>query len=123
MYKRQGRTLLVLGEEQQRARRRRDARESLERAAALFDGLGARPWEERARSRIGSISGRAPARDELTPAERRVAGLVVQGHTNREVAAALFVTDRTVETHLSRIYRKLGVRSRTELARLYGGGR
>ena len=118
-----GRTLLVLGEEQQRARRRRDARESLERAAAVFDGLGARPWEERARSRIGSISGRAPARNGLTPAERRVAGLVVQGHTNREVAAALFVTDRTVETHLSRIYRKLGVRSRTELARLYGGGR
>jgi DNA-binding CsgD family transcriptional regulator len=57
-------------------------------------------------------------RDELTEAERRIAALVAEGHTNREVAAALFLTEHTVETALTRVYRKLGVRSRAELAHL-----
>jgi DNA-binding CsgD family transcriptional regulator len=59
------------------------------------------------------------ARANLTPAERRVATLVAQGRTNREVAAALFLGQRTVETHLSHVYAKLGVRSRAELARTF----
>jgi DNA-binding CsgD family transcriptional regulator len=62
------------------------------------------------------IGGRTPSRGELTEAERRIAGLVAEGGTNREVAAALFLTEHTVGTVLSRIYRKLGMRSRAELA-------
>ena len=74
-------------------------------------------WAERARAELGRISGRAPSRGELTVSERRVAELVAEGKTNREVAAALYVTPRTVEGTLSRVYTKLGVRSRAELAR------
>jgi DNA-binding NarL/FixJ family response regulator len=66
------------------------------------------------RARIG---GRAPAGDQLTPSERRIAELVAEGKTNKEVAAILVVADRTVETALTQVYRKLDVRSRTELAR------
>ena len=78
--------------------------------------LGAATWVEKARSELGRIGGRT--REEgLTAAERRVAALVAEGRTNREVAAALFVTERTVASHLSHVYAKLGVRSRTELAR------
>ena len=70
---------------------------------------------EKARAELGAIGGRR-RESELTAAERRVATLAAEGRTNREVAAALFVGERTVETHLSHIYAKLGVRSRTELA-------
>jgi DNA-binding CsgD family transcriptional regulator len=112
------RALLALGVVQRRARRRSAARSSIEGAVALFNECGARGWAERARSELGRIGGRT--REEgLTPAERRVAALVAQGRTNREVAAALVLGERTVETHLTRIYEKLGVRSRTELARVY----
>jgi DNA-binding CsgD family transcriptional regulator len=109
-------TLLALGETQRRAKQKRSARESLEAAVAIFEQLGARLWAERARAELGRIGGRAPAAGELTPTEHRVAELVAQGHTNREVAAALFVSVRAVEWNLSNIYRKLGLRSRTELA-------
>ena len=79
--------------------------------------LGAASWAEKARAELGSIGGRE--REEgLTPAERRVADLVAEGRTNREVAAALFLGERTVASHLTHIYAKLGVRSRTELTRL-----
>ena len=78
---------------------------------------GAALWAERARDELRRISGRAPTTGALTPAEERVAALVAEGKTNREVAAALFVSVRTVEGHLSRIFGKLGVRHRTELAR------
>jgi DNA-binding CsgD family transcriptional regulator len=111
------RTLLALGVAQRQARRRRAARNSLERALRLFDKLGASLWAERARAELGRISGRAPSRGELTAAERRIADLVAGGRTNREVAEVLHVTPRTVEGTLSRVYAKLGVRSRTELAR------
>ena len=112
-----GRTLLALGAAQRRAKRRREARTTLERASDLFDGVGAALWSERARAELRRISGRAPTTGALTPAEERVAVLVVAGKTNTEVASVLFVSDRTVEGHLSRIYAKLGIRHRAELAR------
>jgi len=111
------RTLLVLGVTQRRARQRRAARETLQRALAVFDELGAVLWAEKARSELSHIGGRALTRDDLTPSERRIAELVAEGRTNKEVAAVLVLADRTVESALTRIYRKLEVRSRTELAR------
>lgn len=111
------RTLLALGAAQRRGKQRLAARKTLEAALATFHDLGASLWSQRARAELGRISGRAPSRGELTPTEQRVAELVAEGRTNREVAAALYVTPRTVEGTLSRIYAKLGVRSRTELAR------
>lgn len=115
------RTLLALGATQRRTKRKRAARASLEEALTIFDALGAALWAAKARAELARISGRAPSRGALTPAEERVAALVAEGRTNKEVAAALFVTDRTVEYHLSHIYSKLGVRSRAELARRLPG--
>ena len=114
-----GRTLLARGIVLRRAKRRRDARDALEEARAIFERLGAARWEERARGELARVAGRAPSRETLTATERRVADLVAEGRSNKEVAAALFVTVKGVEAHLSRIYRKLGVRSRAELMRLY----
>ncbi len=110
------RTLLALGATQRRAKRRAAARATLGEALDAFERLGSLLWAEKARAELGRIGGRAPSRSELTEAERRVAELVARGHTNREVAAALFVTEHTVEGALTRVYRKLGVRSRAELA-------
>lgn len=110
------RTLLALGQTRRRAKQKRAARESLQAALAIFEELGAALWAKRARAELQRIGGRAPASGELTPSERQVAELVAEGQTNREVAAALVVTVRAVEWHLSNIYRKLGLRSRTELA-------
>jgi DNA-binding NarL/FixJ family response regulator len=112
------RTLLALGTVQRRARKRGAARETLERALAIFDELGADLWAEKARAELARIGGRRPyAPDELTPSEQRIAELVAEGKTNKEVAAILVIADRTVESALTQIYRKLAVRSRTELAR------
>ena len=113
-----GRTLIALGAMQRRVKRRREARETLKQAAAVLDGIGAVAWADRAREELRRISGRAPSLGALTPAEERVAALVAEGRTNREVAAALYLSERTVEGHLSRVFGKLGVRSRTELARV-----
>ncbi len=110
-----GRTLLALGATQRRMKRRREARVTLEEALAVFERIGAALWAERARSELTRISGRAASRGELTPAEERVASLVAEGKTNREVAAALFLSDRTVEGHLSHIFGKLGVKRRREV--------
>jgi DNA-binding CsgD family transcriptional regulator len=110
------RALLGLGILRRRARQKRGAREAIQGSLERFGQLGAETWVEKARSELGRIGGRR--REEgLTPAERRVAALVAEGRTNREVAAALFVTERTVASHLFHVYAKLGVRSRTELAR------
>ncbi len=110
------RALFLLGVTRRRARQKRSAREAIEASLAGFEEIGAAGWVEKARAELGSIGGRT--REEgLTPAERRVAALVAEGRTNREVAAALFLGERTVETHLSHVYAKLGIRSRTELAR------
>ena len=93
-------------------RQKRAARDAIGAALAGFEELGAATWVEKARAELGRIGGRT--RDEgLTAAERRVAALVAEGRTNREVAAALFLGERTVETHLSHVYAKLGVRSRS----------
>jgi DNA-binding NarL/FixJ family response regulator len=112
-----GRTLLVLGALRRRARQRRAAREALQQALAIFENLGAPLWADQARAELSRLGGRAPTGDELTPGERRIAELVAEGMTNKEVAAALVVTNRTVESALTQIYRKLDVRSRTQLAR------
>ncbi len=118
-----GRTLLVAGEIARRARRKRQAQEVIESAAAIFDELGAPIWAAKAREELGRLglrrTGGSGAGTELTEAERKVADLVVAGLSNAEVAAGLFMAQRTVEAHLSRIYRKLGVRSRTQLSRVY----
>jgi DNA-binding CsgD family transcriptional regulator len=113
------RALLALGGTRRRARQKRPAREALEAALAGFEAIGAAGWAESTRAELGRIGGRT-AGTGLTPAERRVAELVIKGSTNREVAAALFLAERTVEAHLSHVYAKLGVRSRTELARVLG---
>jgi len=111
------RALLALGVLRRRARQKRLARDAIVEALAGFEQLGAATWIDRATSELGSIGGRT--REEgLTPAERRVAVLVAEGRTNREVAAALFLGERTVASHLTHIYAKLGIRSRTELARV-----
>jgi DNA-binding CsgD family transcriptional regulator/tetratricopeptide (TPR) repeat protein len=110
------RALLGLGIVRRRARQKRAARVAISDALGGFEQLGAATWVEKARAELGSIGGRR--REEgLTAAELRVAALVAEGQTNREVAAALFLGERTVASHLTHIYAKLGVRSRTELAR------
>ncbi|MEX2421948.1 MAG: LuxR C-terminal-related transcriptional regulator, partial [Actinomycetota bacterium] len=111
-----GRTLLVRGAVERRAKRKREARDTLTEALEVFDGLGAALWAETTRAELARIGGRAPSSLDLTPTEDRVAALVAAGSTNREAADALFVSIHTVEANLKRIYRKLGVRSRTELA-------
>jgi DNA-binding CsgD family transcriptional regulator len=110
------RTLFVSGTIERRAKRKKEARETLTDASAVFEGLGAALWADRARAELARIGGRAASSMDLTPTEERVAALVATGSTNREVADALFVSVHTVEANLKRIYRKLGIRSRTELA-------
>jgi DNA-binding CsgD family transcriptional regulator len=113
------RALLAVGVVRRRSRRKRTAREALEGALAGFEAVDASGWSARARAELGRIGGRS-REDGLTAAERRVAVLVAEGRTNREVAAALYLGERTVASHLTRVYAKLGVRSRTELARRLG---
>jgi DNA-binding CsgD family transcriptional regulator len=117
------RTQLAYGERLRRAKARADAREPLRAALATFERLGATAWAERAVSELratGHASGRRTesASSRLTPHELQVALLVTQGMTNREVAAALFLSPKTIEYHLGQIYRKLDVRGRSQLARL-----
>jgi DNA-binding CsgD family transcriptional regulator len=110
------RALLALGVTRRRARQKRPAREALELARAGFEELEAAGWAERARHELGAIGGRTRSTG-LSPSEQRVANLVAEGRTNAEVAAALYLAERTVASHLTHVYSKLGVRSRTELAR------
>lgn len=111
-----GRTLLVEGMIERRAKERGAARRTLTRALDLFDSLGAALWAEKAAAELARIPGRAPSAGELSETERLVVELVSEGLSNKEIAARLFVTVRTVEANLSKVYAKLGVRSRTELA-------
>jgi DNA-binding CsgD family transcriptional regulator len=119
----EARTRLALGERLRRAKARAEAREPLQAALATFERLGAAAWAERAAAELratGQASGRRAeaASARLTAHELQVALLVSQGMTNREVAAALFLSPKTIEYHLSQIYRKLDVRGRSQLARL-----
>ena len=122
----QARTLLCEGEALRRARHPAASRPPLRRALAIFNLLGARPWEARAMIELAATGARAHARDStsssvldsLSSQELQVARAVGRGLNNVEAAAALFVSRKTVEAHLTRAYRKLGIRSRTELTRL-----
>jgi DNA-binding NarL/FixJ family response regulator len=112
------RSLLSLGRAERRLKKWGAARSSLEQAAIAFDELGSPGWAEQARAELGRVGGRRRgASGELTPAERRVVELAADGLANKEIAQSLFVTVRTVEDHLKNAYAKLGVRSRTQLAR------
>jgi DNA-binding CsgD family transcriptional regulator len=110
------RALLSLGSVRRRGRQKRAAREAIEAARESFDEIGAERWAAKARAELKRLGGRRRY-EGLTPSERRVASLAAAGRTNREVAAALYLGERTVASHLTHIYAKLGVRSRTELAR------
>ncbi|MFL5172467.1 MAG: LuxR C-terminal-related transcriptional regulator [Microvirga sp.] len=115
------RTELCYGELLRRLKRRADARGSLRAALAGFEAVGSELWADRARAELRATGERARRRDpstldELTPQELQVAGLVATGLTNREVAARLFLSPKTIETHLAHIFRKTGVRTRAELA-------
>ena len=111
------RTLLVLGRIARRSKSKRVGREALAQALAIFEGLGASIWAATARAELARIAGRRPSDGRLTPTERRVAALLAEGQSTKQVAATLFVTSKTVETYASRIYAKLDVHSRAALAR------
>jgi DNA-binding CsgD family transcriptional regulator len=111
-----GRTLLVAGHVCRRARQKRAAREKIAEALREFNQLGARLWADRAREELARISGRRPAAGELTATETELAALAAEGLANKEIAAALHMSVHTVEGHLTRIYRKLDIRSRAGLA-------
>jgi DNA-binding CsgD family transcriptional regulator len=110
-----GRTLLLAGAAERRVKRKRAARELLEQALRAFEDLGATLWADKARGELRRVGVRV-APGALTETETRVAELAAGGLTNREIAAAAFLTAKTVEANLSRAYRKLGIRSRRELA-------
>jgi DNA-binding CsgD family transcriptional regulator len=117
------RTELLYGEWLRRQRQRREARPHLRRAADLFRQVGTTPWEERAEGELRATGEKARERDpstldQLTPQELQIAGLVAAGMTNRQVAAQLFLSPRTIDYHLRKVFSKLGVASRTELVQM-----
>ncbi|HJT95796.1 MAG TPA: AAA family ATPase [Mycobacterium sp.] len=117
------RTQLLLGQLQRRQRQKVSATTTLNEALQTFVTLGAPLWADRARAELARVNV-APTRDlALTPSERRVAELAASGMTNRDVAAALFISPKTVEANLARIYRKLGISSRAELGRIVADAR
>ena len=110
------RTLLILGRIERRAKRRGRSRAALEHAAALFVSVPAPAWEARARAELRRLGERGEP-GELTVTQRQIAELAAAGLTNPEIAAQVFVSRKTVEANLSAVYRKLGLRSRVDLAR------
>jgi DNA-binding CsgD family transcriptional regulator len=111
-----GRTLLALGGVQRRLNQRAAARATLSKALATFERISAPLWAAQARDQLARISGRSPGPADFSATELRVAELVASGRSNKEAAAELFVTVRAIEATLTKVYAKLGVRSRTELA-------
>jgi DNA-binding CsgD family transcriptional regulator len=113
---------LLYGEHLRRERRRTDARLQLRAALEGFERLRAAPWADRARSELRASGETARKRDpsttdQLTPQELQVARLVAEGLSNKEVAAQLFLSPRTIDSHLRNVFAKLGITSRTQLAR------
>jgi DNA-binding CsgD family transcriptional regulator len=118
------RTQLCYGERLRRARRRREARDVLRSSLETFEALETRPWADRARAELLATGEHASRREpgaaeRLTPQELQIATHVAEGLTNRDVAARLFLSPKTIEFHLTAVYRKLNVRSRSELIRLF----
>jgi DNA-binding CsgD family transcriptional regulator len=114
------RTQLLLGQLQRRRRKKEAAAASLGDALSTFERLGTVLWSARTRAELSRLGTGASAGTDLTPTENRVAELAARGLTNREVAAELFISPKTVEANLARVYRKLDIRSRAELGRLMG---
>lgn len=114
------RTQLLLGRLQRRQRHKEVAAATLREALAVFEDLGTPLWADRVRAELDRVNV-APTSTALTPTEQHVAELAASGMTNRDVAAALFISPKTVEANLARIYRKLGIHSRAELGRSIGG--
>lgn len=119
----QARTELLYGEWLRRGRKRREARAHLRRASDLFRQVGAPTWEERAEAELRATGETARRRDpstldQLTPQELHIAGLVAGGMTNRQVAEQLYLSPRTIDYHLRKVFSKLGVSSRTELVQM-----
>jgi DNA-binding NarL/FixJ family response regulator len=117
------RARLLLGELLRRERRRMDARPHLRAALESFERLGASPWAERAAAELRASGETARRRDpstaaDLTPQELQIARLVADGATNKDVAAQLFLSSRTVDYHLRKVFTKLGLSSRAELHRI-----
>jgi DNA-binding NarL/FixJ family response regulator len=111
------RTQLLLGQLQRRRRQQGAAASSLREALEAFEKIGAELWAARARAELARTKVPRSRETVLTPSERRVAELAASGMKNRDVAAVLFVSPKTVEVNLARIYRKLGIHSRAELGR------
>ncbi|WIM87031.1 LuxR C-terminal-related transcriptional regulator [Candidatus Mycobacterium wuenschmannii] len=110
------RTQLLLGQLQRRRRRRQDAAAALHEALETFERLGAPLWVARARAEIGRLDSPRGDGQGLTAAEQRTARLAAEGRSNKQIAAELFISEKTVEMYLSAAYRKLGVRSRAGLS-------
>jgi DNA-binding CsgD family transcriptional regulator len=118
------RTSLLYGEYLRRQRQRVEAREHLKVALDIFERLGAAPWAQRARTELRASGETARKRDpstlaQLTPQELQVAQFVAEGLSNKEVASQLFLSPRTIDSHLRNVFAKLGITSRTQLAHLH----
>jgi DNA-binding CsgD family transcriptional regulator len=111
------RTLLLRGIVERRSKQKRAARTFLEVALETFEELGTPLWSAKARAELARAGGTSGAPATLTPTEERVVHLVAEGKTNREVAGEMFISVKTVEANLTRIFHKLGIRSRAELIR------
>ncbi len=116
------RTLLLLGQLERRQRKKESASATLQEALAAFERLGVPLWADRARAELARANVGPNRTGQLTPSEQRVAELAASGMKNRDVASALFISPKTVEANLARIYRKLGIKSRAELGRHIGRG-
>ena len=117
------RTLLLLGQLQRRKRQKQPAVDSLSEALRMFEKLGTPLWAERARAEL-SRTNVSPGKDiELTPSEQRVAELAASGMTNRDIATTLFISPKTVEHNIARVYRKLGIHTRAELGQRMARGK
>ena len=110
------RTQVLLGQLQRRLRQKHAASATLRESLGVFEAIGARQWAERARGELARADVAHLGADELTPSEQRVAELAASGMSNKEIAAKLFISPKTVETNLAKAYRKLEIHSRTQLA-------